>query len=346
MGERPPELGRRPEPAGRQRERLAVERGPAQESGQVRAGPQAVHVRLAATRLTVDEQLGQRATVVDVDLGDRFGGRLPERPLAAVRQDDVEAADLDAIGRRHGDPPGDPRQDGFREPRGAADRARCGHRVASPCRWNRAPRSHSRSACQWIMPMVLWLASGWRSSIRRTIRSDSRRRRQVQARVQQQPVVLRLVDRDPQPRGLVADAHRVPPGHLDERRDVERLVHRVHEGRRVRVAAEHVQVSLAVGVVDLDDHDLQVARAVPAQEEAGRVEHVAEASKVGHERDLPAVGVDAFAAQAASITDARTSCDGGTRWSSSRNDSRFQRLRLTDRTCRGTSSSSSRSSAT
>ena len=52
-----------------------------------------------------------------------------------------------------------------------------------------------------------------------------------------------------------------------------------------------------MGVVDLDDHRLELAAPVPAQEEAGRVEDVAEHPQVGHERDLPAVRVHAFAAQ-------------------------------------------------
>ena len=114
--------------------------------------------------------------------------------------------------------------------------------------------------------------------------------------MQQQPVAGVLVDGDAQPRRLVADPDRVAAGHLDERRDVERLVHRVDEGRsRPAVPRRRVQVPLAVRVVDLDDDDPQVAGRVPAQEEAGRVEDVAQDPEVGHERDLPAVRVDALA---------------------------------------------------
>ena len=119
---------------------------------------------------------------------------------------------------------------GSAKPGGVADGRRCGHRVASPCRWNRAPRSHSRRACQWIMPIVRWLTIGWRTSMRRTIRSDRRRRVRSRLVCRRRPSVLGFVDRDPETGRLVADPDRVAPGHLDERRDVERLVHRVHEG--------------------------------------------------------------------------------------------------------------------
>ena len=53
---------------------------------------------------------------------------------------------------------------------------------ASPWRWNGTPRSHSRSACQWISPIVRCVTSGWRSSIRsrfRSVSGDARRTRLV-----------------------------------------------------------------------------------------------------------------------------------------------------------------------
>ena len=105
------------------------------------------------------------------------------------------------------------------------------HRVASLCRWNRAPRSHSRSACQWIRPIVRCVTNGCRTSIRSDHPVGQGPPREVKARVQQQPVARVLVDRDPQARCLVADPDRVAAGHLDEGRDVERLVHRIDQRR-------------------------------------------------------------------------------------------------------------------
>ncbi len=46
-----------------------------------------------------------------------------------------------------------------------------------------------------------------------------------------------------------------------------------------------------MGVVDLDDDDPQVAVGVAAEEEAGRVEHVAGDAEVGDERDVPAAWI-------------------------------------------------------
>src|SRR3954452_706164 len=44
--------------------------------------------------------------------------------------------------------------------------------------------------------------------------------------------------------------------------------------------------------MDFDDHDGQLAGSISAEEEAGWIEDVPEASKVGHERDPPPVGVE------------------------------------------------------
>ncbi len=119
MGERPPELGRTPEPAGRQGERLSIERCPAEEAGQIGAGPQAVHVRLAAAGLAADEQSDQGLAVVDVDLRPRPGAGVPEGPRLTIGQDDDEVPHGDARRRREGDPPGDAGQDGVGELRAA-----------------------------------------------------------------------------------------------------------------------------------------------------------------------------------------------------------------------------------
>ena len=64
-----------------------------------------------------------------------------------------------------------------------------------------------------------------------------------------------------------------------------------------------------MGVVDLDDHRLELAAPVPAQEEAGRVEGVPEHSQVGDQRDLPAGRVHAFPAQV--VEDGRADVAGG-----------------------------------
>ena len=54
---------------------------------------------------------------------------------------------------------------------------------------------------------------------------------------------------------------------------------------------ERVQVPLTERVVHLDHHDPQHAVAVPAEEEAGRVEHVSQHAQVGHQRHAPAVRI-------------------------------------------------------
>jgi hypothetical protein len=77
-------------------------------------------------------------------------------------------------------------------------------------------------------------------------------------------------------------------------------------------------VALTVRVVDLDDHRLELAAPVPAQEEAGRVERIAEHPQVGHQRDLPAARVKPRQQVVGMV--ARTSRAGGSKWSSSRKD--------------------------
>ena len=67
-------------------------------------------------------------------------------------------------------------------------------------------------------------------------------------------------------------------------------------------------MSLAVGVVDLHDHSLELAGSITAQVEAGRVEHVAEHAQVGDQRDLPAAGLDALMPQV--VEDRRLDVDG------------------------------------
>ena len=56
-------------------------------------------------------------------------------------------------------------------------------------------------------------------------------------------------------------------------------------------------MAFVVRVVHFDDDDLELARRVPTQVEAGRVEDVAEDAQVRDEGDPPAVRVDAFGPQ-------------------------------------------------
>ena len=203
--------------------------------------------------------------------------------------------DRDPSRRRHGDPPGDAGQDGIGKLGAASGGDGSGHEVASLCRWKRAPRSQSRRACQWMSPMVVWVTNGWRRSSRSTIRSRQAPPDQVEAGVEQEAVAGILVDGDAQPGRLVADPDRVAAGHLDERRDVEGLVHRVDQGRRIRRAEQAVEVPLTVRVVHLDDDGPEVAGRIPAQEEAGRVEGIADDPEVRDEGHLPARRVEALA---------------------------------------------------
>ena len=216
--------GRRHQPRVK-RKRVAVEGRELEQGGQVRARPQAVHVGLAGPRLAAQEHPQDAALVVDPDLGLRTadaGRRRPAR-LPSGRTIASSPTRIRWAAREH-DPARDPVDS--RE-RGDADAAAldglaahrvaswgCGWgsvgrppdgRAASPCRWNRAPRSQSRSACQWISPIVRWVTSGWRSSIRSRDRSVSGRRAQDEARREDRLTVLALVDRDRQAVRVVAD---------------------------------------------------------------------------------------------------------------------------------------------
>ena len=53
---------------------------------------------------------------------------------------------------------------------------------------------------------------------------------------------------------------------------------------------ERVEVALAEGVMDLDDHHPKRSGRIAAEVEAGRVEDVPEDAQVGHERDPPVAG--------------------------------------------------------
>ena len=167
---------------------------------------------------------------------DRSAAGSPKVRVGPVGQDDRQPSDLGSARRRPGPParPGAPA--GNRATRGGTGRgegpARAAHRATSRCRRNRAPRSHSRSACQWMRAIVRWGRNGWRRSSRGQVPVGQRPPGQVQARVELEALGLVLVDRDAQPRRLVADPDLVAATHLDERRDVERLVHRGHERRR------------------------------------------------------------------------------------------------------------------
>src|SRR5690242_14411386 len=91
---------------------------------------------------------------------------------------------------------------------------------------------------------------------------------QVEAGVKEKTLGLLLVDRDSQPRRLVADVNLVAATHLDERRDVEILGHRGPEARAIRPWPKRVEMSFAVGVVDLHDDHAEDVLAVAAQIEA------------------------------------------------------------------------------
>ena len=106
-----------------------------------------------------------------------------------------------------------------------------------------------------------------------------------------------LVDRDAQAGGILPDAHDVLPFHLDERRDVEVLLHRRNVRGSPALRLERVEMAFPVGIVDLDDDEPELALRVAAQEEAGRVEDVAEDPQVGDERDAPAGRVHALVAE-------------------------------------------------
>ena len=122
---------------------------------------------------------------------------------------------------------------------------------------------------------------------------------QHEARAQQRPAVRSFVDADAQAAGIVADRDDVPADHADERRHVERLVHRTAESNAARPLrlAKRVEVALSVGVVDLDDDDAERAVGVSTEVEAGRVEDIAKDSQVRHQGHLPAGRIDALGAK-------------------------------------------------
>ena len=180
-----------------------------------------------------------------------LGCRVAEHAPAPVGQHHGQAAHRDP---RRGGEPGADRQRGQRavgEPRDRAGSVpaltgpppACSPRPLRPPRRGAGtarPGATAASACTWMSAMVRWVMSGWRSSRRSTIRSLRRRRREHEAGGDDGGVVLALVDRDPQARRVVLHVHGVAALHVDERRDVEVLVHRGDEravraprGRRV-----------------------------------------------------------------------------------------------------------------
>ena len=209
----------------------------------------------------------------------------------SVGQDDGEPPVTDPLGGGEGDAPGAPLEDGSDADRAARRDGTCGHRTTSRWRWNRAPRSHRRSACQWIISVVLWVTSGCRRTIRTRFRSVNGRRTRSRLACRTRPsgcswlMVIRSRVR------LVADPDGVGAVRFHERRDVERLPHRSLERRGPVTRPQRVEMALAMGVVDLHDHDPERALRVTAEVEAGRVEHVAEHARVRDERDLPSAGV-------------------------------------------------------
>ena len=138
-------------------------------AAEVRAGPQAVHVAPRRAPVSPRTSIWTSACRSWTWISARFGsGWRHRRRARTVGQDDRQAA-------RSGSARAAARP--IRQAaRSSTDAATLGRWVvavgavigaASRWRWNRAPRSHSRNACQWIIRMVLWVTSGWRSSIRR-----------------------------------------------------------------------------------------------------------------------------------------------------------------------------------
>ena len=175
------------------------------EGDEVRAGPQAVHVRLACARLPVEQDADGRGVVVDMDLGAQVGVEVAEDPPAAVGQRRPSGPTWIRTRPRQPDAPGE---------RGQADaghgrRAGAGanrHRATPggsgwatrPCRWKGMPRRHRWRACQWISAIVRWVMNGWRRSIRTIIRSVSGRRRRTRLVASSGRIALSLVDADAQ----------------------------------------------------------------------------------------------------------------------------------------------------
>src|SRR4029079_19470976 len=183
--EGPARTKREPPPAGGHRERLAVERGDAQQGREVGARPQAVHVGLAGPDVAAEQHPHAGRRVVAAGLGGHGPRRLPEHAARAVREDDGQLADPDAAERaEHDAPRGTIEQASRRRPdAGCGDRG--AHRgipparTAAPWRKNGAPRSHRRKACQWISAIVRWVSSGCRRRTRSSERSVMGRRRRT-----------------------------------------------------------------------------------------------------------------------------------------------------------------------
>ncbi len=165
--------------AARQVQGSEVERSQREKSGQVRARPLPIHVRLSGTDLAVKDDPPGGGLVVDAYLGRAIGGTVAVDAAPAVRFHHGQAADPDARGHGKRRSPGSgfkSRQAGqapaFRLGRVARGFLRpigcCGsgsHRavpcpggkapatlvpwpLAAPWRWKDAPLSHSRRACQ------------------------------------------------------------------------------------------------------------------------------------------------------------------------------------------------------
>ena len=207
MGECAPSWTGSAEPAGVERERLAVAGREAKERRQVRARPQAVHVRLAGADLAAEEHARNGGAIVDPDLG-AIGREARRRRLRARRRAASTVRRPDADPRRR--PPGTTRS-ARRATSGQGDATRAGPRrrdrsatvirPTSPWRWNRAPRRHRRRACKWISAIVLWVDERMAEQHPRTARSVSRRRARSRLVWSWSVPRPRLVDGDPQPRG-------------------------------------------------------------------------------------------------------------------------------------------------
>ena len=194
----------------------------------------------------------------------------------------------------------------------------------TPCRWNRAPRSHSRSACQWISADRLVGDQRMAEEQPDQRRSVSGRRRSTRLVLRSGASVLALVDRDAQAVRLVADVDRVPAVHADERRDEELLVHRraangARRRRRSRAAGWSVYRCRSPNVLWTSTTTTRsVPSFVAAEEEAGRVEDVAEDPQVRDEGHAPAVRVSPVGAQMRPDVGRRGRAPGSGRWSASR----------------------------
>ena len=111
------------------------ERRHPQERGQVRARPEAVHVRLAATGLAADEHPHERRVVVDVDLAPLRRRPVAEDLAGPIGQDDGQTADAHPGSRGPSHPPGRLGKDRVQVAGAPPRRDSCGHRAVAPCRW-------------------------------------------------------------------------------------------------------------------------------------------------------------------------------------------------------------------